>query len=68
MDTKTVEIDETQIVVSRQALLTLVRAMDGMSIPSTLPLAMDDLREPFFTDEVSSGVARTDFSMNKYGD
>jgi hypothetical protein len=31
-----------------------------------LPAAMDSLREPFFTDEMSSGKARTDNSMNSY--
>ncbi|ETW11093.1 hypothetical protein ATO8_18779 [Roseivivax marinus] len=66
MAAKTVEIDHTQIVVSRQALLDVVRALDIGAGRERLPGAMDDLREPFFEDEVSSGQARTDFSLNSY--
>ena len=66
MKTKTVTIDETQIVVDRQSLLDVVRALDmGVNVPR-LPMAMDALREPFFSDEISSGTARSDFTANRY--
>lgn len=55
-----------QIVVNRQALLDLVCALDMGIRQERLPVAMDQLREPFFGDEVSTGVARTDNSMNAY--
>jgi hypothetical protein len=65
--TQTVELTEGQIIVDRQALLTIVRALDINSRPTLdLPFALDKLREPFFGDEMSSGRARTDFSLNKY--
>ena len=64
---KQVTITEDQIVVSRQSLLEVVRALDlGRSDMSRIPNALDDLREPFFSDEMSSGQARRDFSVNKY--
>lgn len=66
LSTKTVTITEKEIVVDRQSLLVLVAALDmGLQIPS-LPTALDNLREPFFPDEFSTGRARRDFSMNKY--
>ena len=61
-----VELQEDQIVVNRQALLDLVCALDMNVRPDRLPHAMDKLREPFFSDEVSTGFARTDNSMNSY--
>jgi hypothetical protein len=66
MKTKTVTITADQIVVSRQALLAMVSAIDMGSRMQDLPAAMDQLREPFFPDEFSTGKARQDFSMNKY--
>lgn len=67
METKQVTITERQIVVDRQALLIMVRAIDcGITDRVTVPAALDDLREPFFVDEITTGVARRDFSMNKY--
>lgn len=66
MTTKTVTITERQIVVDRQALLTLVRALDIGARTDDLPKALDALREPFFVDEITSGKARTDFSVNRY--
>lgn len=66
MKTQNVTITENQIVVDRQALLTLVSAIDMGVRMQRLPEAMDRLREPFFPDEFSSGTARTDFSMNEY--
>jgi hypothetical protein len=61
------KITKDQIVVERQALLDVVRALDlGVTMGNRLPAAMDSLREPFFTDEMSSGKARTDNSMNSY--
>ena len=60
-------LDETQIIVDRQALLDLVRALDiGAEAQDGLPAAMDVLREPFFADEISDGKARRDFSTNTY--
>jgi hypothetical protein len=55
-----------QITVNRQALLDIVRALDIGAKVANLPEAMDQLREPFFVDEISSGKARTDGSMNSY--
>lgn len=66
MNTKDVTITDRQIVVDRQALLDVVRALDLGGPTHRLPVAMDALREPFFEDEVSSGTARTDFTVNKY--
>lgn len=66
MQTREVTITENQIVVDRQALLDLVSALDCGARKDRLPHAMDLLREPFFPDEVSSGEARKDFSMNEY--
>lgn len=66
MKTKDVTIDETQIVVDRQAMLDVVRALDIGAKNERLPKAMDELREPFFVDEITSGKARTDFTVNKY--
>lgn len=66
MQTKDVTIAETQIVVDRQALLDVVRALDIGADQGRLPNAMDALREPFFSDEISSGEARKDFSLNSY--
>jgi hypothetical protein len=60
------KITKDQIVVKRQALLDVVRALELGITDNRLPAAMDSLREPFFTDEVSSGKARTDNSMNSY--
>ena len=66
MTTKDVTISQDQIVVDRQALLTIVRALDIGHRSPDLPLSLDKLREPFFEDEFSSGKARKDFTMNKY--
>ena len=66
MQTKDVTITECQIVVDRQALLDVVRALDIGADQGRLPGAMDALREPFFTDEISSGDARKDFTRNAY--
>lgn len=67
MPTKHVDIDHTQLVVDRQALLTFVRYLDcNMGTATDLAKAMDKLREPFFNDELSSGTARTDFTVNQY--
>ena len=66
MTKKTVDIEYTQIVVDRQALLDVVRALDMGGPTDRLPRAIDKLREPFFTDEYSSGQARTDGTMNTY--
>lgn len=66
MTTKAVTIDHTEIVVNRQALLAVVRALDIGASQSNLPHALDLLREPFFADEITSGKAREDFSMNEY--
>lgn len=62
----TVTITDRQIVVSRQSLLDMVRALDIGAKNVDLPKAMDELREPFFSDEISSGIARRDFMMNRY--
>ena len=60
-----ITIDHTEIVVNRQGLLDLVRALDiGAKVDTAA--AMDLMREPFFADEISSGVARTDFTINEY--
>ena len=68
MLTKDVTITENQIVVDRQSILDTVRALDiGAKVnASKLSQAMDNLREPFFPSEISSGNARKDFRMNKY--
>tara|TARA_R110000737_G_scaffold274768_1_gene281641 strand:+ start:621 stop:824 length:204 start_codon:yes stop_codon:yes gene_type:complete len=66
MAIKNLNIDHTEIVVNRQALLDMVRTLDIGATVANLPAAMDLLREPFFTDEISGGTARTDFSMNEY--
>ena len=66
MAVKELNIDHTEIVVNRQALLDVVRALDIGAKVADLPRSMDLLREPFFTDEISGGKARTDFSMNTY--
>lgn len=65
-ETKSVTINSDEIVVSRQALLDLVCAIDIGARTERVPLAMDALREPFFADEVATGQARKDFSLNKY--
>lgn len=65
-NTKTVKITEDQIVVNRQSLLDIVRALDIGADNGRLPAALDNLREPFFSDEITNGKARTDFSMNSY--
>jgi hypothetical protein len=66
MQTKDVTITEAQIVVDRQALLDIVRALDIGAKSDRVPNAMDALREPFFVDEISTGEARKDFSLNQY--
>ena len=66
MQTKDVTITEAQIVVDRQALLDMVRALDIGAKSDRLPRAMDALREPFFVDEISTGEARRDFATNRY--
>lgn len=66
MQTRNVIITEEQIVIDRQALLDIVRALDIGADQARLPKAMDKLREPFFADEISSGKARKDFSFNSY--
>jgi hypothetical protein len=66
MTHKNVNIDHTEIVINRQALLDMVRALDIGATVANLPAALDLLREPFFVDEISGGTARTDFSMNEY--
>lgn len=65
-DARGVSLLSTQIVVERQALLDVVRALDIGVTGGRLPAALDALREPLFSDEMSSGKARTDFSVNKY--
>lgn len=55
-----------QISIDRQALLDVVRALDIGANTERVPKALDALREPFFVDEITSGVARTDGSMNRY--
>lgn len=67
MSVKKITLDHTEIVVNRQALLTMVRALDIGHKSPDLPYSMDRLREPFFADEITSGKAREDFSMNTYG-
>lgn len=64
--TRDVTITQDQIVVDRQSLLDVVRALDLGGWTDRLPRAMDSLREPFFEDEISSGEARKDFSLNSY--
>ena len=60
-------IRQDQIMIDRQALLTFVRYLDcNMGTATDLASAMDKLREPFFTDEISSGNARVNFTVNKY--
>lgn len=66
MQVKTVEISGKEIVVNRQALLDVVRALDIRADLFRVPKALDHLREPFFGDEMASGTARTDGSMNRY--
>lgn len=66
MQTKKVEISQKEIVVNRQALLDVVRALDIRADLSRVPAALDHLREPFFGEEMASGIARTDFSINQY--
>ncbi len=67
MPTKPTTITDDQLVVDRQALLTFVRYIDcNMGTANDLALAMDRLREPFFTDEISSGKARKGFAVNQY--
>lgn len=68
MQVKTVEISGNEIVVNRQALLDVVRALDIRADLSRVPAALDHLREPFFGDEFASGTARTDGSVNCYED
>lgn len=65
MQTKDVTITADQIVMDRQAVLDIVRALDIGAVSNTAQ-AMDKLREPFFVDEISSGNARKDFSLNSY--
>ena len=67
MKTKDVTINESQIVVNRQALLSVVRALDIGQRSPDLPFSLDALREPFFVDEISTGKARKDFTLNQYG-
>ena len=64
--TERIEVAATQIVIDRQSLLDLVRTLDVGATVADLPASMDRLREPFFVDEISSGKARSDFSMNTY--
>ena len=65
MQTKDITINEGQIVMDRQAVLNIVRALDiGAKVDTAR--AMDVLREPFFVDEISSGNARKDFTVNSY--
>lgn len=64
--TQRMDVAATQIVVDRQALLDIVRALDIGAKVESLPASMDLLREPFFTDEMSSGKARDDFTINTY--
>lgn len=66
MAVKELNIDHTEIVVNRQALLDVIRVLDIGAKVADLPASMDILREPFFTDEISGGKARTDFTMNTY--
>jgi hypothetical protein len=66
MQTKDVTITQDQIVVDRQALLNVVRALDIGAKIDGLPLSLDLLREPFFVDEISGGTARKDFTLNAY--
>lgn len=66
MQTKVVSINESQIVVDRQALLDIVIALDIGGRRDRVPKAMDVLREHFFVDEISSGNARKDFTLNQY--
>lgn len=66
MQTRDVTITQDQIVVDRQALLDLVAGLDIGARQIRLPKAMDTLREPFFPDEISSGNARKDFTLNRY--
>jgi hypothetical protein len=66
MQTKDVTITSAQIVVNRQSLLDIVRALDIGAKSDRVPNAMDALREPFFVDEISTGEARKDFTFNKY--
>ena len=66
MAVKELQIDHTEIVVNRQALLDVVRALDIGAKVDGLAAAMDLLREPFFADEMSGGKAREDFSINEY--
>ena len=66
MKTKEVTITEAQIVVDRQALLHIVRALDIGADQTPIPKALDALREPFFVDEITTGEARKDFSMNSF--
>lgn len=68
MTVKNMTINHTEIVVNRQALLAVVRALDIGVDRNDVPKALDLLREPFFTDEITSGKARDDFTMNKYRD
>jgi hypothetical protein len=64
--TERIEVAATQIVIDRQSLLDVIRALDVGAKVADLPASMDRLREPFFLDEFSSGKARSDFSMNTY--
>jgi hypothetical protein len=66
LETRAVQVRADQIVIDRQALLAVVRAIDAGAQTPDLPKHMDKLREPFFVDEISSGQARTDFTMNRY--
>ena len=67
MKTMDTTISQDQIIIDRQALLTFVRYLDcNMGTSTDIAAAMDKLREPFFTDEISSGKARMDFSVNEY--
>jgi len=67
MTKKSVTIDHTEIVVNRQGLLDLVRVLDINASGVDVARAMDLMREPFFSDEMSKGIARTDFEVNSYG-
>jgi len=66
MAKKSVTLDHTEIVVNRQGLLDLVRALDIGAKDVDVSRAMDLMREPFFSDEMSKGIARTGFEVNSY--
>lgn len=63
---KTIAASPGKLLVDRQALLDIVRALDIGAGRDRVPAAMDKLREPFFEDEMSSGTARRDGAVNSY--